>query len=214
MKRSFLGLLAGALVVAALPATAQSDYPNKPVKRIIPVPVGGTSDIMRRMAADELTKALKQSFVVENVGGAGGVIGTERAAKATPDGYTLVLTGVGQNAVAHGLNPKLGYDSMKDFSHITQIHSGPNVLVVHPDTPFKTFKTFKQLIDYGRANPGKLSCGYTFAASGHMAMELLKQTVSECPKGAKDGKGLFMVGIPYRGSGPMMSDMLGGQIQF
>ena len=213
MKRAFLGLLAAsALVLATMPASAlaQSDYPNRPVKLIIPFPVGGTSDIMGRMAADELTKALKQPFVVENIGGAGGVIGTERASRATPDGYTLVLSGVGQNAVAHGLNPKVGYDSIKDFSHITQIHSGPNVLVVHPDTPFKTFK---ELVDYGRANPGKLSYGYTFAASGHMAMELLKQTVSACFKGAKDCKGLFMVGIPYRGGGPMMSDMLGGQIQ-
>lgn len=209
MKRVFAGLLAATLVWAAAPALAQSDYPSKPVKLIIPFPVGGTSDIMGRMAADELTKALKQPFVVENIGGAGGVIGTERASKAVPDGYTLVLSGVGQNAVAHGLNPKVGYDSMRDFMHITQIHSGPNVLVVHPDTPFKTFK---DLIDYGRANPGKLSYGYTFAASGHMAMELLKQTVSECPKGTKDCKGLFMVGIPYRGGGPMMSDILGGQI--
>ena len=205
-------MAASALVLATVSASAlaQSDYPNRPVKLIIPFPVGGTSDIMGRMAADELTKALKQPFVVENIGGAGGVIGTERASRATPDGYTLVLSGVGQNAVAHGLNPKVGYDSIKDFSHITQIHSGPNVLVVHPDTPFKTFK---ELVDYGRANPGKLSYGYTFAASGHMAMELLKQTVSACPKGAKDCKGLFMVGIPYRGGGPMMSDMLGGQIQ-
>lgn len=203
-------MLAAALGCAWLPAQAQSDYPSKPVKIIVPFPVGGTSDIMGRMAADELTKALKQPFVVENIGGAGGVIGTERASKAAPDGYTLVLTGVGQNAVAHGLNPKVGYDSMKDFIHITQIHSGPNVLVVHPDT---SFKTFRDLIDYGKANPGKLSYGYTFAASGHMAMELLKQTVSACPSGAKDCKGLFMVGIPYRGGGPMMSDMLGGQIQ-
>ena len=211
MKRLFAGLLlVAAWASAVVLAHAQSDYPTKPVKLIIPFPVGGTSDIMGRMAADELSKALRQPFVVENIGGAGGVIGTERASKAAPDGYTLVLTGVGQNAVAHGLNPKLGYDSMRDFVHITQIHSGPNVLVVHPDTPFKTFR---DLIDYGRANPGKLSYGYTFAASGHMAMELLKQTVSVCPKGTKDCKGLFMVGIPYRGGGPMMSDMLGGQIQ-
>ena len=211
MKRLFAGLLVvAAWACAVVPAQAQSDYPVKPVKLIIPFPVGGTSDIMGRMAADELSRALKQPVVVENIGGAGGVIGTERASRAAPDGYTLVLTGVGQNAVAHGLNPKLGYDSMRDFVHITQIHSGPNVLVVHPDTPFKTFR---DLIDYGRANPGKLSYGYTFAASGHMAMELLKQTVSACPKATKDCKGLFMVGIPYRGGGPMMSDMLGGQIQ-
>lgn len=210
MQRRLLSLLgAAALVLAALPTLAQSDYPNKPVKLIVPFPPGGTSDVMGRMIADELTKILKQPVLVENLGGAGGVIGTERGSKAAPDGYTLVQTGVGQSAVAHGLNPKLAYDSMRDFIHISQVHSGPNLLVVHPDTPFKTFK---ELIDYGRANPGKLSYGFTHAASGHMAMELLKQTVSECPAGAKDCKRLFMVGIPYRGGGPMMIDILGGQI--
>jgi tripartite-type tricarboxylate transporter receptor subunit TctC len=210
MKRDFLRLLgAAALAFALVPAMAQSDYPTKSIKLIVPFPPGGTSDVMGRMVAEELSKALKQPVVVENMGGAGGVIGTERGARAAPDGYTLIQTGVGQNAVAHGLNPKLGYDSMRDFIHISQVHSGPNLLVVHPDTPFKTFK---ELIDYGKANPGKLNYGYTFAASGHMAMELLKQTVSACPKGAKDCKGLFMVGIPYRGGGPMMSDILGNQI--
>jgi tripartite-type tricarboxylate transporter receptor subunit TctC len=88
------------------------------------------------------------------------------------------------------------------------VNSGPNVLVVHPDTPFKTLK---DLIDYGKANPGKLNYGYTHAASGHMAMELLKQTASDC-KGAANCKPLFMVGIPYRGGGPMMTDILGGTI--
>ena len=210
MQRRLLSLLgAAALVLAALPTLAQSDYPNKPVKLIVPFPPGGTSDVMGRMIADELTKILKQPVLVENLGGAGGVIGTERGSKAAPDGYTLVQTGVGQSAVAHGLNPKLAYDSMRDFIHISQVHSGPNLLVVHPDTPFKTFK---ELIDYGKANPGKLSYGFTHAASGHMAMELLKQTVSECPASAKDCKRLFMVGIPYRGGGPMMIDILGGQI--
>jgi tripartite-type tricarboxylate transporter receptor subunit TctC len=135
---------------------------------------------------------------VENIGGAGGVIGLDRALKMPADGYTLIQTGVGQNAVAHGINPKVPYDSMKDFIHLTQVHSGPNVLVVHPSTPFKTFQ---ELITYAKANPGKLSYGYTPAASGHMAMELLKQTA-----------GIFMVGIPYRGGGPMMTDILGGTI--
>ena len=191
---------------------AQSDYPNKAVKIIVPFPAGGTSDVMARMVADALTKQLKQPFVVENVGGAGGTIGTERGAKATPDGYTIIQTGVGQSAVAHGLDPNLKYNSLTDFVHITQINSGPNVLVVHPDQPFKTLK---ELVDYGKANPGKLNYGYTHAASGHMAMELLKQTVSTCvtgAKGVKDCKGLYMVGIPYRGGGPMMTDILGGQI--
>jgi tripartite-type tricarboxylate transporter receptor subunit TctC len=212
MKRSTLlsiCTVSVASLLAPFMAYAQADYPIKPVKIIVPFPPGGTSDVMARMIADELTKALKQPFLVENIGGAGGVIGAERAARAANDGYTLVLTGVGSNAVAHGLNPKLNYDSTKDYVHISQIHSGPNVLVVHPSAPFSTFQG---LVDYAKANPGKLNYGYTHAASGHMAMELLKQTVSTCPAGKKDCKGMFMVGIPYRGGGPMMTDLLGGQI--
>jgi tripartite-type tricarboxylate transporter receptor subunit TctC len=200
-------LLAGLLLATG--AFAQADYPNKALKIISPFPPGGTSDIMARMVADELSKVLKQPVIVDNRGGAGGVIGTDAGAKAPADGYTIVQTGVGQNAVAHGLNPKVPYDSMKDFVHLTQVHSGPNVLVVHPSTPFKTLK---ELVDYGKANPGKLNYGLTHAASGHMAMELLKQAASECPPKAKDCKGLFMVGIPYRGGGPMMIDMLAGVI--
>ncbi len=181
------------------PAWAQADYPNKPVKILVPFPAGGTSDVMGRLVAEELGKILKQPFIVENLGGAGGVIGTEKGAKASPDGYTLVQTGVGQSAVAHGLDPNLKYNSLTDFSHISQVHSGPNVLVVHPSTPFKTLK---ELVDYAKANPGKLDYGFTPAASGHMAMELFKQTA-----------GIFMVGVPYRGGGPMMTDMLGGTIK-
>jgi tripartite-type tricarboxylate transporter receptor subunit TctC len=200
---------AAMLFIVSGVALAQADYPTKAVKVIVPFPPGGTSDVMARMMADALTKSMKQPFVVENVGGAGGVIGTERGAKAAPDGYTIVQTGVGQSAVAHGLDANLKYDSNNDFIHLTQVNSGPNVLVVHPSQPFKTLK---ELVDYGKANPGKLNYGYTHAASGHMAMELLKQTVSACPAGKTDCKGLFMVGIPYRGGGPMMTDLLGGQI--
>jgi len=203
----FITIAAGML---ALPgAFAQEQWPGKPVKVICPFPAGGTSDIMARMVADALSKEFGQQFIVENIGGAGGTIGTARAAKMTPDGYTIVQTGVGQSAVAHGLNPNVGYDSMKDFVHITQVHSGPNVLVVHPGTPFKTFA---ELVDYVRKNPGKLNYGFTHAASGHMAMELLKIEASKCPSGVKECNGFFMVGIPYRGGGPMMQDLLGGQI--
>jgi tripartite-type tricarboxylate transporter receptor subunit TctC len=200
-----------AIAAALLPpcAQAQDAWPSKPVKLISPFPAGGTSDIMARMMADALSKELGQQFIVDNIGGAGGTIGTLRAKGMAPDGYTIVQTGVGQNAVAHGLDPKLGYDSMKDFVHLTQVNSGPNVLVVNASTPFKTFK---ELVDHVRANPGKLNYGYTHAASGHMAMELLKQRASECAPGTKDCKGFFMVGIPYRGGGPMMQDLLGGQI--
>lgn len=200
MKRRNMLALAGLCASAALhlPTLAQSDYPSKPVKIIVPFPAGGTSDIMGRLIAEGLSQQLKQAFVVENIGGAGGGIGMSKAAKSAPDGYTLVLTGVGSNAVNHGLNPKLDYNSKTDFHHITQIMSGPNVLVVHPDQPYKTFK---ELVAYIKANPGKMNYGFTPAASGHMAMEQLKLTAK-----------LFIVGIPYRGSGPMMNDLLGGQI--
>ena len=114
------------------------------------------------------------------------------------DGYTLIQTGVGQSAVAHGLDANLKYNSMTDFIHISQIHSGPNVLVVHPSTPYKSVK---DVVDYAKANPGKLDYGFTHAASGHMAMELFKQTA-----------GIYLTGIPYRGGGPMMTDILGGTI--
>jgi tripartite-type tricarboxylate transporter receptor subunit TctC len=211
-RRTFFSLAFAALALSAGPSWAQDTWPSRPVKIVSPFPAGGTSDVMARMVAEALGKELGQPFIVDNIGGAGGTIGTLRAAKMAADGYTIVQTGVGQNAVAHGLDPKLGYDSLKDFVHIAQVHSGPNVLVVNAGTPFKSFK---ELVDYVRANPGKLNYGYTHAASGHMAMELLKQRASECrtlERGAKDCNGFFMVGIPYRGGGPMMQDLLGGQI--
>ncbi len=199
-RRTLVALAATVALSATMPmaAFAQSDYPTKPVKIIVVFPPGGTSDVMARMVADELGKVLKQPVIVENIAGAGGIVGTERAAKMAPDGYTLVQTGVGQNAVAHGLDPNLKYNSMTDFVHITQVHSGPNVLVVHPDTQFKSVK---DVVAYAKANPGKLDYGFTHAASGHMAMELFKQTA-----------GIFLTGIPYRGGGPMVSDLLGGTI--
>ncbi len=207
-RRTFIGA-AASLASTPLVSLAQDAWPSKPIKLISPFPAGGTSDVMARMIAEPLTKELGQQVIVENIGGAGGTIGTLRATRMAPDGYTLVQTGVGQNAVAHGLDPNLAYDSMKDFIHIAQVHTGPNLLVVHPSTPFKTFT---ELVDYVRRNPGKLNYGFTHAASGHMAMELLKQRASECPKGVKDCNGFFMVGIPYRGGGPMLQDLLGGQI--
>jgi len=206
IKRAFAILLAAFL---ATPTLAQDAWPSKPIRLVSPFPAGGTSDIMARMVAEALGRELGQQVIVENIGGAGGTIGTLRAVKMPADGYTLIQTGVGQSAVAHGLDPKLGYDSNKDFIHLAQVHSGPNVLVVNASTPWKSYK---ELVEYVRANPGKLNYGYTHAASGHMAMELFKLEGSRCPPGAKDCKGLFMVGIPYRGGGPMMQDLLGGQI--
>ena len=186
------------LMLGSCPAWAQTDYPSKPVKVIVAFPPGGTSDVMARMLADELSKSLKQPFVVENIGGAGGTIGVERALKLPADGYTLIQTGVGQSAVAHGLDPNLRYNSMSDFIHLSQVHSGPNVLVVHPATPYKTVA---DVVDFAKKNPGKLDYGFTHAASGHMALELFKQTA-----------GIDLTGIPYKGGGPMLTDLLGGTI--
>ena len=192
--------LIAASTLAALPlgALAQVDYPSKPIKIVVAFPPGGTSDVMGRMIADPLAKVLGQPVVIENIGGAGGVIGTERGVKAPADGYTIIQTGVGQNAVAHGLNPNLKYDSVKDFIHLSHVHSGPNVLVVNAQQPYMTLA---DVVKAAKANPGKLDYGYTHAASGHMAMELFKQTA-----------GIFMTGIPYRGGGPMMTALLGNEI--
>ena len=215
MRRSgFSAWLIWALAaLAAAPAWAQSPaWPSKPLKLVVPFPQGGTSDTMGRMIAEKLALALQQPVVVENVSGGGGATGLLQALKAPADGYTLMQTGVGQNAIAHGLNPNIGYDSAKDFTHLTQVHSGPNVLVVNPSVPFKTFA---ELVAYGKANPGKLSYGYTHAASGHVAMEMFKQSVSVCVaniKGGKDCTGLSVVGVPYKGGGPLMAALLEGQV--
>ncbi len=203
MKKRFFLSVAFAFTTAgvgltSLTAHAQTDYPTKPVKIIVAFPPGGTSDVMARMLADELGKSLKQPFVIENIGGAGGTIGTDRALKMPADGYTLIQTGVGQNAVAHGLDPNLKYNSVTDFIHLSQVHSGPNVLVVNPATPYKTLA---DIVDFAKKNPGKLDYGYTHAASGHMAMELFKQTAS-----------IELTGISYKGGGPMLTDVLGGTI--
>ena len=195
LQSAFLAVF---LMLGSCPVWAQADYPSKPVKVIVAFPPGGTSDVMARMLADELSKSLKQPFVVENIGGAGGTIGVERALKLPADGYTLIQTGVGQSAVAHGLDPNLRYNSMSDFVHLSQVHSGPNVLVVHPATPYKTVA---DVVDFAKKNPGKLDYGFTHAASGHMAMELFKQTA-----------GIELTGIPYKGGGPMLIDLLAGVI--
>lgn len=199
-KRTVLAVLAlAATGVQLSPALAQADYPNKPVKIIVPFPPGGTSDIMGRLIAEELGKQLKQPFIVDNKGGAGGAIGTDAAAKAPADGYTLLLSGIGSNAVIHGFAaPRPPYDSTRDFIHISQLAAGPNVLVVNPSFPARTFKEF---VAYVKANPGKVDYGQVTASSGHLTTEYLKQVA-----------GLHMVGISYKGGAQALTDVLAGQI--
>jgi len=199
-RRSLLLATAAVACALSLPlvAVAQPDYPTRPVRVVVPFPAGGTSDLMGRLIADVLGRQLGQPFVVENKGGAGGAIGTEQAARAPADGYTLLLSGIGSNAIIHGFTPKPSYDSGQDFVHISQLAAGPNVLVVNPAFPAKTFGEF---IAWVKANPGKFNYGQVNASSGHVTTEYLKQVA-----------GLDMVGIPYKGGAPALNDVLAGQI--
>ena len=204
-RRSCLSTCARALALAAAVlapsfASAQADaWPTKPVKLIVPFPAGGTSDQMARIAAEELGRALKQPFIVDNRSGAAGNLGTAAAAQSAPDGYTLVLSGVGSNGINPGLYEKLPFDTNKDFVHITQLIAGPNVLVVNPAFPAKDFKAF---VAHAKANPGKLSYASSGSgSSGHLAMELLKQQT-----------GADLVHIPYRGGAPALNDVLANQV--
>ena len=166
-------------------------WPSRTITIVVPFPAGGTTDITARLIAGELTKSLGQQVIVENRAGANGNIGSAQVAKAAPDGYTLLMSGVGSNAVNHGIYKTMSYDSRKDFAHVSMATSGPNVLVVHPSFPAKDLKEF---IAHIKANPGKFSYAASGnGASGHMAMELLKTTA-----------GLDMQLIPYKGGGPAL----------
>ncbi|MCB4321974.1 tripartite tricarboxylate transporter substrate binding protein [Alcaligenes sp. 13f] len=174
------------------------DYPNRSVRLIVPFPAGGASDLMGRIMGEQLGKQLGQAFVVENKAGAGGIIGTSEVARAKADGYTLLLSGIGSNAILHGYKPAPKYDSKKDFVHISQLAAGPNVFVVHPSFPAQNFQEF---IAYAKENPGVFNYGQVNASSGHLSSEYLKQAA-----------GIDIVGIPYSGSAPALTDVLSNQI--
>lgn len=191
------------LALPALPGAAlhaQGVWPQKPIRLVVPFAPGGSSEVVARSVAGELTKQLGQSVFVENKPGGAGVIAMQEVAKAGADGYTLILGHVGTLAVNPYMLPNQPYDVNKDFMPVTLLAKVPTVLVVHPDVPAKTFKEF---IAYCKANPGKLN--YSSAgngSSGHLSMEYLKLTA-----------GFFMTHIPYRGSGPQMTDLLAGRTQ-
>ena len=192
-------LVAAAFALAATAALAQP-YPNKSVKLIVPYPPGGATDVIGRVMAQRLTTALGQQVVVDNRGGAGGNIGAEAAAKSPPDGYTLLMGALTSHSIMATLEKdKLRYDLSKDLVPVAIVGSVPLVWVVNPSLPVKTLK---ELVDYAKANPGKL----TYASSGagapqRMCAELFKLKI-----------GADMVHVPYKGSGPAMGDLVGGQV--
>lgn len=196
---------AAALTVCfSAPLMAQEAWPTKPLRLIIPFPAGGSSDQLGRVMAKELGQKLGQPVQVENTDSKG----TKAAAGAAPDGYTLVLSGVGTNAISHALNPQLDYDSLKDFVHIFQLSEGPNVLVVGAASPLKSLP---ELIAIGKAQPGKLTYAQVHASSGHLAMELLKQTISTCvtgSSGARNCTTLGLTGVPYTGAKPALDAVM------
>ena len=202
-RRRFVGCAAmAALACATAPAFAQdaaATYPSKTVTIIVPFPPGGTTDVTARQIAAALTKSLGQTFIVENKAGANGNIGSAQVARAAPDGYTLLMSGVGSNAVNHGLYANMPYDSKKDFAHVTLATTGPNVLIVNPDFPARNLK---DLVDLVKANPGKYNYGSAGnGASGHMAMELLKTLT-----------GMKIDHVPYKGGAPALQDVMAGVI--
>jgi tripartite-type tricarboxylate transporter receptor subunit TctC len=199
MKRRTLLYGVPALLAAPALSWAQAAWPAKPIRYIVPVAAGGGSDMVGRTVTERWGAVLKQSFIVDNQGGGGGVIAAQATARAAPDGYTLM-----QGYVAtHGTSPatrKLPYDAIKDFTPIGMIGGTPNVLVVNAALPVKTIAEF---IAYLRKNPGKVSYGSAGQGSlTHLTMELFKQQIDS-----------FMVHIPYRGIAPAFTDLIGGQTQ-
>ena len=186
--------IAAVLLALSVPVAAQ-DYPTKPIRLIIPFPPGGSNDVVGRMIALQLGERLGRQVIVDNRGGAGGIIGTEAASKAAPDGYTLLII-----SIAHAVSPwlyKLQYDPIKSFVPVSILASGPNVLVVHPSLGVHSVT---ELIALAKEKPGQLN--YASAGIGsfqHLGGELFKLTA-----------GIDMVHVPYKGGGPAMTDVLGG----
>jgi tripartite-type tricarboxylate transporter receptor subunit TctC len=199
-RRQVMGLAAASALTPLHQAFAQAGYPSKPITLVVPFAPGGAVDNSGRLMAERLSRVLKVPVIVDNKAGAGGAIGSSFAAKAAPDGYTLVVTSQSTHVVNPAVNPKLPYDALKDFAPITLIDRLANVLLVNKDLPVKTFA---DLVKYAQANPDKLS--YASAGIGsvsHLSMELMKVQAK-----------LPMAHIAYRGAGPALVDLLSGQVQ-
>ena len=190
------------LILATLLCTAvhAQPYPNRPIKFIVPFPPGGNLDFIARTIQPKLSEALGQQVVIENKGGAGGIIGAEYAAKQPADGYTIFLGNTGTLGIYPAVYPQLPYDPIKDFAGVGMTSTNAVLAVLHPSVPANTLREF---IAYAKANPGKIAAGV--AGSGsllHFATELLKAQA-----------GIDLLVVPYKGSGPAVTDLLGGQVQ-
>ncbi len=178
---------------------AQSPYPNKPLRLIVPFAPGGSNDIVARIIGYKFAERFGQQVIIDNRGGASGIIGTDLAAKAAPDGYTLLMMSL-TLAVNPSLYKKLPYDTEKDLIPVSLVASAPLILVVHPSLPVKSLKDF---IAYAKSHPGKLNFGSGGpGTTPHLAGEMLKGMA-----------GLQMTHVPYKGGGPALADLVGGQLQ-
>lgn len=185
--------------VALSSAALAQTYPSRPIHIIAPFPAGGGYDFLSRLLAQEMTKTFGQPVIVENKSGANGNIGTDAVAKSAPDGYTLLMGGNSPLALNVGLYPKLPYDPVRDFEPISRVATQPNLLAAHPKVPVKSLA---ELIQYAKANPGKLAYGSAGNGSPqHLAAELLKQMA-----------GIDMVHVPYKGAAPNASALLAGEV--
>ncbi len=192
-------LAAGAALVP-LAARAQSNWPRQSIRFVVPFAPGGTSEIVARTVAHELSKQLGQTVFVDNKGGGAGIPAMSDVAKSAPDGHTIIMGHVGSLAVNPYIFNNLPFDVNKDFVPVTLLAKVPNLFVIHPDVPATNFKEF---VAHVKKNPGKLNYGSAGNASaGHLAMEYLKLVT-----------GMFMTHIPYRGTGPALTDLLAGRTQ-
>ncbi len=201
MKTLIAAVLSACCLLLSAPAAAQAgDYPNKPVRVVVAFTAGGTTDILARAVSQKLTERFKQNFIIDNKPGGGGNIGTEFAARSAPDGYTLIVNSVGPMAVNPTLYKKLNINPLVDLVPVVQIADVPNVLVVHPSLPVKTFEEF---LAYAKANPGKLNYGSTgVGTSSHLSGFMLsKRTGAETTH------------VPYKGA-DALNDLLAGRLQF
>ena len=198
-SRAFMRLIAGAgVALYTACAPAQQAWPNRPLRLIVPLAPGGTTDILARTMGPLLTAGLGQPVVVENRGGAGGVVGTDVVAKAAADGYTILLSSADTYNVNAGLFPKLPYDARKDLKPVSILAASPNMLSVHPSLPVKSVA---ELVALSKARPRDLSYGVG-GAGGQLRMEMIKMQT-----------GLQITNIPYKGSGPALIDLVAGHIQ-